>query len=63
VICLRCGNENDATFQHCVHCGASLAAPAPERRKLATLVFCDLSGSTAMGEHADAETVRGLMLA
>ena len=40
----------------------SLAAPAAERRKLATLVFCDLSGSTAMGERVDAETVRSLML-
>src|SRR3954454_10516714 len=43
-------------------CAASLAAPASERRKLATLVFCDLSGSTAMGERVDPETVRGLML-
>ena len=33
-----------------------------ERRKLATLVFCDLSGSTALGEHVDAEAVRSLML-
>ena len=33
-----------------------------ERRKLATLVFCDLSGSTALGEHIDPEAVRSLML-
>ncbi len=39
-----------------------MAAPGAERRKLATLVFCDLSGSTAMGERVDAETVRSLML-
>src|SRR3954467_3541304 len=43
-------------------CAASLGAPAFERRKLATLVFCDMSGSTAMGERVDPETVRGLML-
>ena len=42
-------------------CGASLAALQPERRKLATLVFCDMSGSTAMGERIDAESVRDLM--
>ena len=53
--------ESDG-FHHCGYCGASLAAPAAERRKLATLVFCDMSGSTAMGERVDAETVRGLML-
>ncbi|HEX6724571.1 MAG TPA: adenylate/guanylate cyclase domain-containing protein [Gaiella sp.] len=43
-------------------CGAALTAAAPERWKLATLVFCDLSGSTAMGERLDAEAVRSLML-
>ena len=43
-------------------CGAALTSPAPERWKLATLVFCDLSGSTAMGERLDAEAVRTLML-
>src|SRR5438093_4571154 len=42
-------------------CGASLAAARPERRKLATLLFCDMSGSTAMGERFEAESVRELM--
>ena len=42
-------------------CGASLATARPERRKLATLLFCDMSGSTAMGERVDAESVRELM--
>jgi class 3 adenylate cyclase/tetratricopeptide (TPR) repeat protein len=42
-------------------CGVSLAAVRPERRKLATLLFCDMSGSTAMGERIDAESVRDLM--
>jgi class 3 adenylate cyclase/tetratricopeptide (TPR) repeat protein len=45
----------------CGMCGASLAAVRPERRKLATLLFCDMSGSTAMGERVDAESVRDLM--
>ena len=30
-------------------------------RKTVTLVFCDVSGSTALGEALDAETVRGVM--
>jgi class 3 adenylate cyclase len=45
-----------------MNCGTALAPAAPERWKLATLVFCDLSGSTAMGERLDAEAVRSLML-
>jgi class 3 adenylate cyclase/tetratricopeptide (TPR) repeat protein len=32
-----------------------------ERRKLVTSVFCDLSGSTELGERVDAESVYGLM--
>jgi class 3 adenylate cyclase/tetratricopeptide (TPR) repeat protein len=39
-----------------------LAAPAVERRKLATLVFCDVAGSTALGHDTDPEAVRELML-
>jgi class 3 adenylate cyclase/tetratricopeptide (TPR) repeat protein len=42
-------------------CGVALGDLPPERRKLATLLFCDLSGSTAMGERIDAESVRELM--
>jgi class 3 adenylate cyclase/predicted ATPase len=34
-----------------------------ERRKVATLLFCDLTGSTALGERVDPETLRGLMAA
>jgi class 3 adenylate cyclase len=32
-----------------------------QRRKLATVLFCDVSGSTALGERVDAEAVRELM--
>src|SRR3954467_14481362 len=61
-ICPNCGGENPDGFRHCGFCGSPLAAPAVERRKLATLVFCDMSGSTAMGERVDAEAVQGMML-
>ena len=44
-------------------CGVRLTvAPGRERRKLATMLFCDITGSTAMGERFDAEAVRALML-
>ena len=62
-VCPACGRENPEGFRLCGYCGASLApSDAVERRKLATLVFCDVSGSTALGERVDAETVRSLML-
>ena len=61
-VCSSCGRESPEGFRHCGYCGTQLTAPVSERRKLATLVFCDLSGSTAMGERVDAETVRSLML-
>jgi class 3 adenylate cyclase len=60
--CSTCGRESPDEFRHCGYCGAALELVTVERRKLATLVFCDLSGSTALGEHVDPEAVRGLML-
>jgi class 3 adenylate cyclase/tetratricopeptide (TPR) repeat protein len=39
----------------------SFPLEATRRRKLATILFCDVSGSTALGESADPETVRDLM--
>lgn len=60
--CDRCGQENPEAALFCLACGLPLQAARPaERRKLATLVFCDLTGSTAMGERVDAESVRVLM--
>jgi class 3 adenylate cyclase/tetratricopeptide (TPR) repeat protein len=59
--CPTCGAASPDGFLHCGRCGAALAPPAPQRRKLVTVLFCDLSGSTALGERVDAETVRELM--
>ena len=43
-------------------CGLELSpARTVARRKMATLVFCDVSGSTALGERVDAESVRDAM--
>ena len=33
-VCSACSGENPDGFRHCGYCGASLAAPEPERRKL-----------------------------
>jgi class 3 adenylate cyclase len=47
----------------CSACGATVAAaPAvAERRKVVTVVFADVVGSTAFGEHVDPETLRWAM--
>jgi class 3 adenylate cyclase/tetratricopeptide (TPR) repeat protein len=61
--CASCAHENRERARFCEACGAELAERTPERRKLATLLFCDMSGSTAMGERVDAESVREMMFA
>jgi class 3 adenylate cyclase/tetratricopeptide (TPR) repeat protein len=61
VICPSCGAENPAGFRFCGSCGAALAELAAEVRKTVTVVFCDLVGSTALGERTDPEVLRELM--
>lgn len=63
-VCANCGTENPAQARFCFSCGAALeSAPGPsaETRKTVTVLFCDLVGSTAMGEQIDPETLRGLL--
>src|SRR6516165_7812748 len=60
-VCSVCGVENPEQARFCMDCGGALRQPVVERRKLATSVFCDLSGSTELGERVDAESVYGLM--
>src|SRR3954464_1314088 len=46
----------------CPGCGGAAAGPtAVEVRKTVTLLFCDVSGSTAMGEQLDPEALRAVM--
>jgi class 3 adenylate cyclase len=61
--CTRCGAENPDRAKFCLDCGAQLAAAAPavEVRKTVTVVFCDVTGSTALGESTDPEAVRSLL--
>ena len=61
-VCATCGRESPDDFVFCPGCGASLAAaPAREVRKVVTVLFCDLTGSTEIGERTDPEALRGLM--
>jgi class 3 adenylate cyclase/tetratricopeptide (TPR) repeat protein len=62
-ICPSCGAENPEGFSFCGSCGAALieASPAREVRKTVTVLFCDVVGSTALGERVDPEPLRRLM--
>ena len=46
-----------------MECAAALAAPevAREQRKTVTVLFCDVTGSTALGERLDPESLRHVM--
>ena len=62
--CPSCGVGLPAGAKFCFECGTSLdpAADAPrETRKVVTVLFSDVTGSTALGEALDPEAVRGLM--
>jgi class 3 adenylate cyclase/tetratricopeptide (TPR) repeat protein len=61
--CPECGQENPEGFKFCGACGAALAvAPAiREVRKTVTVVFSDVTGSTALGERLDPESLRRVM--
>ena len=60
--CPSCGTENPDGFSFCGRCGSSLTEAAPERRKTVTVLFCDVTGSTALGERLETEAVREVML-
>ena len=61
--CTSCGQENPDGFRFCGACGAPLVAQASvhEQRKVLTFLFCDVVGSTALGERLDPEALRHVM--
>jgi class 3 adenylate cyclase/tetratricopeptide (TPR) repeat protein len=62
-VCTSCGRESAEDFAFCPHCGAPFveAPTAREQRKTVTVLFCDLVGSTALGESIDPEALRALL--
>ena len=61
--CGNCGRESPDDFAFCPVCASPLVAPVEphEVRKTVTVVFCDVTGSTAMGERLDPESMRTIM--
>ena len=63
LICASCGRDNPPGAGFCNGCGAALATTPPSRevRKTVTVLFCDVTGSTALGESTDPEALRALL--
>jgi class 3 adenylate cyclase len=57
LVCERCGAEAADDARFCASCGAPLSA-AGDERKLATMLFADLVGSTEIASGADPEELR-----
>src|ERR1700745_2573741 len=62
-VCAACGHELREDAKFCSDCGAPVAAAATprEQRKTVTVLFCDVAGSTALGESTDPEALRALL--
>src|SRR5215471_12320179 len=66
ITCPNCGTENPEGFGFCGMCGTPLvqtAALAREERKVVTILFTDLVGSTERAEGLDPEDVRATLSA
>ena len=62
--CRECGRENPGDARFCNGCGTELAEGAPqprEVRKVVTVLFCDMTASTALADRADPEAVRAVL--
>ena len=62
--CPSCGEENAERARFCQNCATPLGdaqTPATDVRKVVTIVFADVTGSTALGERLDPETLRRVM--
>ena len=63
VTCPSCGRGNPGEASFCMGCGAKLGPAVVPRdaRKTVSALFCDLVGSTSLGERHDPEVLRPLL--
>jgi class 3 adenylate cyclase len=63
--CPQCGAELPPAARFCPACGTPVveipAAPEGKERRLVTILFADLTGSTTLGERLDPETLRTVL--
>jgi class 3 adenylate cyclase/tetratricopeptide (TPR) repeat protein len=63
-VCASCGEDSPARARFCPGCGAPLpehGGGLTEERKVVTVLFCDLVGSTARADGADPEDVQATL--
>jgi class 3 adenylate cyclase/tetratricopeptide (TPR) repeat protein len=62
IICKNCGAESGDGARFCASCGERLEVVESRRtRKIVTALFCDVTGSTALGEELDPEVLRDVI--
>ncbi len=62
MVCPACGSESADESRFCSRCGIRLeVSRSHEERKVITALFCDMVGSTALGERLDAEDISRLL--
>ena len=61
-VCPGCAHENSGAARFCEACGSPLVGGrGGEHRKVVSVLFCDVVGSTALGEQTDPEALRALL--
>src|SRR5437763_13921360 len=63
MVCWNCGAPVPEDARFCPNCGTPTGEPAAEERKLVTVLFADLAGSTELATHLDPERYREVMQA
>jgi class 3 adenylate cyclase/tetratricopeptide (TPR) repeat protein len=61
--CVRCGEPLPEDAKFCPNCAFPVGTPPPEERKIVTVVFADLVGSTRLSAQVDAERYREVIAA
>ncbi|MET0801434.1 MAG: AAA family ATPase, partial [Actinomycetota bacterium] len=61
--CPRCGQPLPDGANFCPNCGAPVAVPAASERRVVTVVFADLAGSTELAASLDPERFRDVLAA